>query len=193
MALHIDDQFLSSKMASTQDKHAIGVFSNRNAAEQALKELKDTGFPMNKLSVLTKDSDRDQQPLSSENSILPNVPRSEGMAIGASAGAVTGGLLTLAGGIAALLVPGIGLALAAESVLTVLLGSTAVAGIGGLIGALEGWYIPEKQAALYNDRVSQGDYLVAIESTEGDIRFAEPVLKRWGIQEWRIYNAPSND
>lgn len=180
-------------MAFTQDKHAIGVFSNRNAAEQALKELKDTGFPMNKLSVLTKDSARDQQPLSSENPILPNVPRSEGMAIGASAGAVTGGLLTLAGGIAALLVPGIGLALAAESVLTVLLGSTAVAGIGGLIGALEGWYIPEKQAALYNDRVSQGDYLVAIESTEDDIRFAEPVLKRWGIQEWRVYNAPSND
>lgn len=132
---------------------------------------------MNKLSVLTKDSERDQQLLiSSEDPILPNVHRSEGMAIGASAGAVTGGLLTLAGGIAALLVPGIGLALAAESVLTVLLGSAAVAGIGGLIGTLEGWYIPEKQAALYNDRVSQGDYLVAIESTEDDIRLAEPSL-----------------
>ena len=180
-------------MTLTQDKHAIGVFSSRNTAEQALKELKDTGFPMNKLSVLAKDSDRDEQLLSSENLILPKVTRSEGVAMGASAGAATGGLLTLAGGIAALLIPGIGLVLAAESVLTVLLGSAAVAGIGGLVGALEGWYIPEKQAALYNDRVSQGHYLVTIESTEYDVRLAESVLKHWGIQEWRIYNAPGKD
>ena len=176
-------------MANGQLKHAIGIFPSCESVEQAIIELRDTGFPINKISVLAKNSDRDEQLLSSENSIIPNVTRSEGVAIGATAGAATGGLLTLAGGIAALLIPGIGLVLAAESVLTVLLGSAAVAGIGGLVGALEGWYIPEKQAALYNDRVSQGDYLVAIESTEDDIRRAEPVFRRWGIQEWRVYNA----
>ena len=81
--------------------------------------------------------------------------------------------------------------LAAESVLTVLLGSAAVAGISGLIGALEGWYIPEKQAALYNDRVSQGDYLVTLEGTESEIRQAEKILSRWGIQEWQIFAPPT--
>lgn len=178
-------------MTSQNLKHAIGIFSNRQDVEQALKELKDTGFPMNKLSVLAKDSDRNEQLLSSEDPIIPNVTRSEGVAIGASAGAATGGLLTLAGGIAALLIPGIGLVLAAESVLTVLLGSAAVAGISGLIGALEGWYIPEKQAALYNDRVSQGDYLVTIEATESEIRQAEKILSCWGIQEWQIFAPPT--
>ena len=176
-------------MADTQDKHAIGVFSSRNIAQQALKELRDTGFPMNKISVLTKDSAGDQK-LSSDKSELTRT-RSEGVASGASAGAATGGLLALAGGIAALLVPGIGLALAAESVLTVLLGSAAVAAAGGLLGALEGWYIPEKQAKFYNDRVSQGDYLVTLEGTESEIRQAEKILSRWGIQEWQIFAPPT--
>lgn len=107
------------------------------------------------------------------------------------AGAATGGLLALAGGIAALLIPGIGLPLVAGSVLTVLLGSGAVAGIGGLIGALEGWYIPEKQAKLYSERVSQGDYLVIIEGTESEIHQAEKILSRWGIQEWQIFASPT--
>ncbi|MBE9014587.1 hypothetical protein C7Y66_11850 [Chroococcidiopsis sp. CCALA 051] len=177
-------------MADTQNKHAIGVFSNRTTAEQALKELKDTGFPMNKLSVLTKDFTNDEK-LSSENLSELTLTRSEGVASGAAKGAATGGLLALAGGIAALLIPGIGLPLVAGSVLTVLLGSGAVAGIGGLIGALEGWYIPEKQAKLYNDRVSQGDYLVILEGAESEIHQAEKILSRWGIQEWQIFAPPT--
>lgn len=177
-------------MASTQDKHAIGVFSSRNTAEQALQELRDTGFPMNKISVLTKDWASDEQ-LSNENLSEVTLTRSEGVASGATKGAATGGLLALAGGIAALLIPGIGLPLIAESVLTVLLGSGAVAAAGGLIGALEGWYIPEKQAKLYNDRVSQGNYLVVIEGTESEIRQAEKILSRWDIQEWQIFTPPT--
>lgn len=175
-------------MASSQLKHAIGTFPNRLSAEQALMELRDTGFPMNKISVITKNSEPDK-PLGGEDTSERPVTRSEGVTLGAALGAATGGLLPLAGGLGALLVPGIGLVLAAESVLAVLLGSGAVAAFGGLIGALQGWFIPEEQARAYNDRVSQGDYLVTLESTEDDIRRAEPVLSRWGIQEWRVYNA----
>lgn len=177
-------------MADTQDKHAIGVFSNRTTAEQALKELKDIGFPMNKISVLTKDFTSDEK-LSSENKSERTFTRSEGLASGAAKGAATGGLLVLAGGIAALLIPGIGLPLVAESVLTVFLATGASAAAGSLVGALEGWYIPEKQAKFYNDRVSQGDYLVTIEGTESEISQAEKILSRWGIQEWQIFAPPT--
>ena len=176
---------------SNQHKHAIGLFPSREIAQQALKELKDKEFAIDKISVLTKDPASGQQLLSTEdlNKLTPT--RSEGVKMGASVGAATGGLLTLAGGIAALLVPGIGLVLAAESVLTVLLGSATVAGIGGLLGALEGWYIPQKQAALYNARVSKGDYLIALKGTENDIDRAEKILRRWGIQEWRVFAPPA--
>ena len=67
----------------------------------------------------------------------------------------------------------------------------AVAAAGGLIGALEGWYVPEKQAKFYNDRVSQGDYLVTLEGTESEILTAEKILSRWGIQEWQIFAPPT--
>jgi hypothetical protein len=176
-------------MTSTQTKHAVGVFSKRNTVEQALKELRDSNFPMNKISVLTKDSALDER-LSSENKSTSTLTRPEGVALGAVSGAATGGLLALAGGIAALLIPGIGLALAADSVLTVLVGTTAAAATGGLIGALEGWYIPEKQAKFYSDRLSQGDYLVTLEATESEIYHAEKILSRWDIQEWYVFAPP---
>lgn len=41
----------------------------------------------------------------------------------------------------------------------------------------------EKQARFYNDRIVQGNYLVAIEGTEAEIYQAEQVLKRWNIQD----------
>jgi hypothetical protein len=96
----------------------------------------------------------------------------------------------LVAGLGILLIPGFGPALAAESVLATLLGSGASAAAGGLIGALRGWFLPEEAAKLYNDRVFQGDYLVTIESTEDNIHQAEPILKRFGIQEWRIFEIP---
>jgi hypothetical protein len=178
-------------MVSHKIKRAIGLFPSREIAEQALKELKDRHFALNKISVLTKDPASDQQLLNTEDLSKLTPTRSEGIKMGASAGAATGGLFTLAAGIAALLVPGIGLVLAAESVLTVLLGSATVAGVGGLIGALEGWYIPEKQAKYYNDRLSQGDYLVTLEGTESEIHQAEEILNRWNIQEWRVFAPPT--
>jgi hypothetical protein len=41
-------------------------------------------------------------------------------------------------------------------------------------------------------RVFQGNYLVTIEATEDDIRRAEPVLRRWGIQEWHVFDIPTS-
>jgi hypothetical protein len=175
-------------MANGQLKHAIGTFSNRQSAEQALKELRDTGFPINKISVIAKNSDRDKQ-LGSDDTSERTVTRAEGVGLGAAVGAAIGGLPALVGSLGVLFVPGVGPVLAAESILAALLGSGAIAATGGLIGALQGWFIPEEQARFYNDRVSQGDCLVTVESTEDDIRRAEPVLRRWGVQEWRIYNA----
>ncbi|MBD6618245.1 hypothetical protein FNW02_21060 [Komarekiella sp. 'clone 1'] len=175
-------------MASSQLQHAIGIFHSRKIALQALDELRISGFPMNKISVITKKPQLEELDSSdtSDNTMTP----AEGARAGGLAGARTGGLLTLVAGLGILLIPDFGPALAVESVLATLLGSGASAAAGGLIGALRGWFLPEEAAQLYNDRVSQGDYLVTIESTEEDIRQAEPILKRWGIQEWRVFDIP---
>ena len=84
-----------------------------------------------------------------------------------------------------------GLALAAESVLTVLLSTTAVAAAGGLVGAFRGWFMTDSQAAYYSDRVTQGKYLVAIEGTDAEIDQAEQILRKWGIEDWQIFSRPT--
>lgn len=176
-------------MTSYPRKHAAGLFPNREITEQALKELKETGFPMDRISVLIQDSDRQPQ-TSLGDPKEKTFSRSDNAAKSAVEGAMTGGLLTLAGGVAALLIPGIGLALAAESVLAVLLASATVATTGGLLGALRGWSMSEKQAQFYYGRITQGNYLVAIEGTEAEIHQAEQVLKQWNIQDWSVFAPP---
>ncbi len=177
-------------MASSQLQHGIGIFSSRQHAVQAFDELRSSGFPMNKISIITKES-KDEQFANTDTS-ESNITPSEGATMGALASARTAGLLTLVAGFGVLLIPGFGPVLAVESVLVTLLGSGASAAAGGLIGALRGWFLPQEAARLYNDQVFQGNYLVTIEGTKDDIRHVEPVLKRWGVQEWRVFDVPKS-
>jgi hypothetical protein len=179
-------------MASNQLQHGIGTFSSRQRAIQAFNELRKTGFPMQKISILAKNPDGNEQ-LGSADMDERAITPVEGARAGAVQGGMTGGLLALIGGLTVLMIPGFGPALAAESVLVTLLGSGASATAGGLVGALRGWFIPEEQAKFYHDRVFQRDYLVTVEGTETEIRCAESVLNSWGIREWRVYNASDND
>ncbi|GAA6621418.1 hypothetical protein [Scytonema sp. NUACC26] len=176
---------------SNQLQHAVGVFPSRRSTLQALNELSSNGFPMEKVSVITKKTKLDEQSDGVDMS-EPALTPSEGAVAGAVAGATTGGSLALVGGLAALLIPGIGLALAAESILLILLGTGASAAAGSLVGALQGWFVPKEFAQLYNNRVFQGNYLMTLEGTKQDIRYAEPVLRRCGIQEWRVFDIPMN-
>ncbi|MBD2493830.1 hypothetical protein [Nostoc sp. FACHB-280] len=174
-------------MASGKHQHAIGIFSDRQIALQAIDELRNTGFSMNKISVITRKPE-----LENTDTTQNHLTQSEGATIGALASARAAGLLTLVAGFGILLIPGFGPALAVESALATLLGSGASAAAGGIIGALRGWFLPEEAAQLYHEQVYQGNYLVTIESTEADIRRAAPILQRWGIQEWRVVDVPEN-
>jgi hypothetical protein len=172
------------KMVNNKLQHAIGIFPSRTSAINALDGLRSIGFPMNKISVITKNP-QDEQAIGADTS-ESTITSSEGAAMGAKAGAKAAGLITLVAGLGILLIPGFGPALAVESVLVTLLGSGATATAGGLIGALQGWFLSEEAAQVYNDRVFQGNYLLTIEGTEGDIRRAEPVLIHWGIEDWHV-------
>ena len=43
-------------MVTSNQTRALGLFSNREDAEQALTELKSSGFPMDKVSVVARDA-----------------------------------------------------------------------------------------------------------------------------------------
>lgn len=176
-------------MASRNLKRAIGIFSNRRDAEQAIAELKTKGFPMHKLSVINKSSGDDNS-LDSQSLGQPSVTRAQGAKAGAITGSIGVGSLTLIMGLASLLIPGIGQALAVESLVITFLGSGVAATAGGLYGAIQGSLVPEEQTKNYSDRFNRGDYLIIMEVVENEILIAESVLKHWGIRTWRVYDAP---
>jgi len=81
---------------------------------------------------------------------------------------------------------------AEDSVKTGAVSGGAIGGAaGGLLGGLVGSGMPEKQAQLYNNRVSAGEYLVMVDGTDAEIRQAEAILTRHGIREWQVYDVPT--
>lgn len=106
---------------------------------------------MYKISAIAKSSSNDDS-LDNRSVQQPSMTRLEGAKAGAITGSIGVGSLTLIVGLSSLLIPGIGQALAVESLLTTFLGSGIAATAGGLYGAFRGWLVPEEQAKSYNDR-----------------------------------------
>ena len=173
---------------------AVGVFSRRRDAEYALTELRDAGFSMDKISIIAKDGDRNNDIAGIETQKGVGNKADEKAASGAVTGSVLGGITGLLVGLGTLAIPGVGPILLAGEVATALATAAAGAGIGaaagGLLGGLAGLGIPEEQARIYNDRVSGGDYLVIVDGSQDEIDRAETILHSQGIEEFNIYNAP---
>ncbi len=181
-------------MALGYEKRAVGVFSTSQEAQDALGELRDAGFPMSKVSVIAKDADSSKFAGNDVKDADGN-KADDGAVAGATTGGALGGLTGLLVGLGAIAIPGIGPVMlagaTATAIATTLSGAAIGAAAGGIIGSLVGLGIPEERARVYNDRVNQGHYLVMVDGTEDEIRHAETVLSRRGIQEWGIYDIPN--
>jgi uncharacterized protein (TIGR02271 family) len=176
-------------------RRAVGVFRDRNDAERALQKLKDSGFPMSQVSVVAKDAKHHASLSGAE------VNRSaqghhdnkadDGAKVGALSGGTIGGIAGLLVGIGALAIPGIGpvmLAGAAATALATTATGTAIgAATGSILGGLVGMGIPEDRAKVYNDRVSNGGYLVVIDGSDAEINRAADTLGQHGVQDWGVY------
>jgi hypothetical protein len=180
-------------MALGLNRRAVGVFNTRREAEHALHELNDSGFPMNKISVIAKDNKQaDIEGVDVQDKVGNKAD--EGASTGALTGGVLGGATGLLVGLGALAIPGVGpIVLAGEiatAIATTVAGGAIGAAAGGLIGALVGLGIPEERAKTYNDRVSRGHYLVMVEGNDAEIARAEAVLTGRGIEDFGIYDIP---
>ncbi|WP_366941940.1 general stress protein, partial [uncultured Nostoc sp.] len=75
-------------------KRGVGVFSNRRDVEHALHDLKNTGFDMDRVSVITQDGDKDDI-AGAEVSDRVGDKSDEGAKVGAVTGTALGGLTGL--------------------------------------------------------------------------------------------------
>ena len=181
---------------SGQTKRATGTFSNHQEAKLSLNELRDSGFNMDQISIIgnhvNQNSDMAGAQQGKHLNDLDN-KAGEGAATGAASGGAVGGLTGLLVGLGLVAIPGVGPIMlagaAATALATTLTGGAIGAAAGTLIGGLVGLGIPKDRAAVYSDRVEQGDYLVMVDGTDQEIRQAEVIFQRHGINEWGIYDS----
>ncbi|NJO44151.1 MAG: hypothetical protein HC835_00075 [Oscillatoriales cyanobacterium RM2_1_1] len=178
----------------TSYRRAIGVFNTRHEVESALYKLRDDRFNLDQITVIAPDSDpatRDAE-LEVQGETHGN-KADEGAATGAATGGALGTIAGLLVGLGTLAIPGIGpilLAGAGATTLATTLAGTAIgAATGGIVGGLVGLGIPEERAKVYNERLTQGHYLVVVTGSPEIIDQAERILKHQGVQEWEVYAA----
>lgn len=188
-------RLMSERPISGKHRRSVGVFPTRQAAEQALHELRDSGFPMGRVSVVTRDADKHDEIAGADVRDRVGNKADEGATIGAVSGGALGGLTGLLVGLGTLAIPGVGpimLAGATATALATTLAGGAIGAVsGGLLGALLGLGIPEERARAYQDRIAQGGYLVIVDGTDADIARAETILHHRGIEDYGVYDAPS--
>lgn len=144
----------------------IGVFPNRVRAEEAIKELRDSGISDTDISCIYRDSEGDMKDSQSGEKL------GEGATKGAGTGAVVGAIagLVVANGI----LPGLGTLFVAGplatalgftgAVATTVAGAATGAVAGGLIGALSELGISKEDAALYEKHIEGGEVVVITRS-----------------------------
>jgi len=184
-------------MTQQQHKRAIGTFSNHAEAQAALQELKESNFPMDLVSVVGQNIDRNSNVAGAESSdrlsdLETHNKADEGAKKGAATGGALGGLTGLLVGLGMVAIPGLGPVMlagaGATALATTLTGGAIGAATGGIVGGLVGMGIPEEQARTYSDRVEQGDYLVMVEGSDENIQRAQSILSGRGISDWGIYD-----
>jgi len=118
-------------MTIGQDRRGIGVFSTKQDAELALNALRDSGFPMDTVSMIAKD-DGDESTRGTDLNKKPGHEVVKGAEVGAFTGTVFGLLAGLVVGMSTLTIPGIGTVVVAGTILETL--ATTLAGAGVLDG-----------------------------------------------------------
>jgi hypothetical protein len=137
----------------TGTQTVVGVFADRDDADDAVEELRDASFPVEEIGYARRGAhDNDRVDAGDSKA-------GEGAVTGAVAGGVLGGV---AGAAAALLIPGIGPVIAGGILATTLGGAAAGAAAGGLVGGLVGMGIPEEDARYYDTEFQAGRTLVTV-------------------------------
>jgi hypothetical protein len=161
------------------NKAVFGLYSTRRQVENAVDELKAQGFRNTDISVLLPENVGTKDFAHEKGTKAP-----EGMATGATSGAVVGGALGWLAGIGALAIPGVGPLIAAGPIIAALTGVGVGGAVGGITGGLIGMGIPEYEAKRYEGRIKSGNILLSVHADDSTwIDKAERILKSTGAED----------
>jgi uncharacterized protein (TIGR02271 family) len=171
-------------MAVTTEQRStvVGVFEDRRHADNAVSELRQTGFREDQIGVAGRHAEGETPEATTAE---PGTHWETGAATGALAGAGLGGLVGL--GILAGIIPAIGPVIAGGTLAAILANAAGGAALGGLVGALVGAGLPEEEARYYQSELEAGRTLVTVKA-DGRSDEAASILHRHGAYD--MHTAP---
>lgn len=166
---------------------AVAVFTNHGAAENAIKELQDHGFDIQKLSIVGRD-------YHTEDHVVGFYTRGDRIKYWGKMGAFWGGLWGLLVGAAFLIVPGVGPLLiagpVAASVIAALEGAVVVGGVSALGAGLVSLGIPKDKVLKYESSIKAGKFLLISHGTDQEVDRAKDLLKQLQAEEVDVHALP---
>src|ERR1700719_1028271 len=166
-----------SRMA--KNTAVFGIYPTQADAENADNGLKRAGFRNTDISILVPENEGSKDMGMEKNTKAP-----EGTAAGAGSGAVIGGIVGWLVGAGALVIPGLGLFVAAGPIMGLLSGLGVGGCLGGVTGALVGLGIPEYEAKRYEGRLQKGGILVSVHcDTSEEVKRGKDILQRTGAED----------
>lgn len=164
----------------------IALYDDFAAANAAVRDLTDSGFPRNDISIMASDATGEySRYMNTTNAEGTNAPSdaASGVGVGAGIGAVIGGLGGLLIGLGALTIPGIGPVITAGPLAAALTGlagagAGAVAGgvTGGILGALVDMGVPNDAAQYYAEGIRRGGTLVSVRTDDNMAERARDIM-----------------
>ena len=157
----------------SDSSRAIGMFKAGETLDAALNALRDTNFPMHKLSVIARDCDLENCENQAE----------AGHAIGSTAGFMAG--------FNRVQIPAIGSVLFMGQETSHFAQVAQSNQVTSLPDALMRLGIPEDEAKLYSRHLDEGAYLVTLRGSEDEAVEAASVLNQHGMKNWGVYDMPA--
>ncbi len=161
----------------------VGVFTSRDQAEKAVRELRGKGLTDREISIVAKDTGNQGRGGRRDDMEVGDLGTGDSMAEGATWGGALGGIAGLLAGVGALAIPGIGPIVAAGPLAATLSGAVT----GGIAGGLLDLGIPEAEGRQYEEQVKQGKILAVVECADQKLDDAANVLRQNGAQDVRTY------
>ncbi|MBE9107997.1 hypothetical protein IQ273_00975 [Nodosilinea sp. LEGE 07298] len=185
-------------MTEQSTHRGIGFFPEEAQAEKAVRVLESSGFPMDQVSIVAKQLEKDEVAGGAKTGHQvqgQDINASKRRPEQANTGALWGGLL---GGLSAFAIPGgLGALLAVGSAGAAFAGVMAGQGAGALATqnlkeGLKSLGIPDEKVGGFSDRLINQDFMVVIDGTQPELDQAKSALADHDIQAWNIYPLPQS-
>jgi hypothetical protein len=175
------------RTASAEEKSLVAIFGEHSGAENAIREVKKSGFDIKRLSIVGRD-------FQSEDNVVGFYTTGDRMKYWGKLGAFWGGLWSLLVGAAFLIIPGVGPVVAAGPVtgwiIGALEGAIFVGGVSVLGAGLVSVGIPRDKVLKYESAVKAGKFLLISHGTAAEAEKVRDILDATDAEMIDIHQVP---